>query len=348
MRFLTTLLLFSIFCGTVGGIQKPGTRTAQPGQPAKPSQLPGDMLWWLPENTETVMAQTGPYDFAQSFQAGAANFSFPTDTPSPDDLEAIFRICFSFSEEEKRLADSLAGVRVLAALEGSRGFRAPKALGLMPFEGCHITIFDREINQIQANLPQILETEAKRIHDFDGIRVAEVERNHEADLWHYYLTFPRPNVLVCATDEGYLRDVLARMKTRAAKRALPADLPEWKQVDTAAPFWAVRHFSRQNHESDLSSPFYRHDPEQSDEEAVGLTFSFDPRQTDTPTVKYLSNSKRILEIATKEWTAEREGLTPSFRQTSPGVVQISPRLSRQSFSMFILIFYLRLGHGVFL
>ena len=50
-----------------------------------------------------------------------------------------------------------------------------------------------------------------------------------------------PDTVLCATGHHYLEAVLRRVDATPASRALPDNLPEWKQVDFEAPVWMLRH-----------------------------------------------------------------------------------------------------------
>ncbi len=348
MRLLAFTIILSLFCGTVTAFQAPTTLPSD--RKVDNAKLIEEILWWLPEDTETVIATNGPYDVVRASVRDLERKDSSKKQITPELLEEFFRIGLPFSNEEKRLDETLAGYRIQVTIEGSRAFRSPKRLGLMPFEGCRVIVFDRDVQEIQRNLLPELEQKTPTFLDLDGIRVAGFEEKQEADIWHFYVTFPRPNVLLYATDKTYLAQTLARMKTRAAARALPANLPEWEHLDLAAPFWALRHFRQEGADLDPSSPVSgRHrEANAPDVKAIGLVFSFDPRQTDTPTVRYLSGNKRILEIASRSWTDSGQGIKPKCRLVKPGVVQISMPLKDRRVGMFTFMLFTYLGHGLFL
>ena len=50
--------------------------------------------------------------------------------------------------------------------------------------------------------------------------------------------------MLCASSDRYLESVLRRADEVPASRALPDDLPEWKQVDFDAPVWMLRHIPK--------------------------------------------------------------------------------------------------------
>ncbi len=106
-----------------------------------------------------------------------------------------------------------------------------------------------------------------------GRRVSISKERVEEDDWTFYITQPKPNILVIATHRGYLVDLLGRMDKRATTRALPADLPEWEYLDASKRLWGVRHYDKRDAKDDPSAPSDTSDSIQ-DPEASGLVFSF--------------------------------------------------------------------------
>ena len=58
----------------------------------------------------------------------------------------------------------------------------------------------------------------------------------EDDVWTTFVAFSKPNIAVAATNEEYLREVLARINGKRGARALPETLPEWEYVNSQAAF----------------------------------------------------------------------------------------------------------------
>ena len=128
------------------------------------------------------------------------------------------------------LQKHLAGLKVSLALEGSRHFRGPKGLGLMPFEGCQIVIFEDEAKWgLQAAMKVLMQKAPKTI-ELAAKEVAVYEEKWENDIWTVFFTQPKPGILLCATHRGYLKEVLKRMEGKHPTRALPKHLPELFQI----------------------------------------------------------------------------------------------------------------------
>ena len=56
-----------------------------------------------------------------------------------------------------------------------------------------------------------------------------------------YYVLLKPNTVLCASSDRYLESVLRRVDEAPQARALPDNLPEWKQVNFDAPAWMLRH-----------------------------------------------------------------------------------------------------------
>ena len=151
-----------------------------------------------------------------------------------------------------------------------------------------------------------------RTEQIEGHQVAVFENKSEQDVWTTYVAFPKPNLAVAATNQDYLREVLARIDGKPGERALPDTLPEWKHVDIHAQFWAVRHCRKTGLQADPTSPFCGCAAMNTDDQAIGLTFSFDPDKSKTATITYLSGNENGLRGFQEKY----------FRERSPAATQM--------------------------
>jgi hypothetical protein len=196
-----------------------------------------------------------------------------------------------------------------------------------------------------------------KFEEVEGQRVAVFQEKLEEDVWTALVVFPKPGVLVVATNRDYLREVLARIGgATTGPRALPGKLPEWKYVNTRARCWGLRHYDQSQANLDPSSPM---GGEKSanfpDDKAIGLVFNFDPVPGGGTTITYLSGAKDVLGIV-------QEGLFPAesdpdsikdlrirYREIAPGVVQGSFDLVHsEPVWYFTFVLMAILGHGVYL
>jgi hypothetical protein len=304
-----------------------------------------EVLWWLPEDTETVSVVRGPFKVPGDSESPA--------TITPNDYVALaltgFNLGLLNSLRRGRFYKSIVGSNVKFSISGSRKFQSPTGLGGMLFEGCEITVFDSGIPS-RSTLIRRMTPLAKQVLTIGGHRVLMFEQELEEDVWKIYVAFPAPNVLLCASNEDFLTQVLKRMYQRGDKRALPENLPEWKQVNTNAKFWSVRHYQRTDTPLDPSSPLSGEDLEASwsDAEATGIVLDFDPGRSASVTVKYLSRNKDVLRLFSDYHTKIEQGFKPVIRLREPGVVEmIVPFDTDDRGGISLLVLLTLLGHSIY-
>lgn len=296
------------------------------------------VLSWLPTDTETIVVANQP-------------FSLPM-ADAKTDRQLLTTVLQSLTVSGiagyEEVYKPLVGYKVRFALEGSRSFRWPNGLGMAPYDGATVIVFAEAIN---AAFDTLLKGVAHE--DLLGCPVYAFSiPNPEApkdkpERFKLFLAHPLPDVVIGATDRGYLRVLLERRQQKGPGRALPPGLPEWKYVDLHAPVWAVRHYRRELNTQDITSPFRRGAPDEaSDTDAVGFVFSSQP-QGKPEKLYYLSGNKKSVSIARFYW--EREGLSPTVQQKEPGATEIQvPVSSDQAQNSFLFLLLAALGHAIFL
>jgi hypothetical protein len=281
----------------------------------------------------------------------------PFDIPKPSAEQLKFDEAIRFLPlgpvshvQDGALYKELAGQKVLCAIEGSRRFIAPRNLGSMPYQGVHILQFDLTADSALLKAFGAFQEKAEKMIELADERVAVFTEKLEADVWSFFISHPQPGVWICATDRGCLEETLKRIGRKPDRRALPADLPEWKHVDINARVWAIRHYRKESAENDPSSPLRpKAAANVPDPDAVGLVFWYRPESDKRARVRYLSGAKNARRLATKSWRHPREGLTPVIRQVARGVVEITISVSdERTVPMFMLALLGILGHGVYL
>jgi hypothetical protein len=305
-------------------------------------------LLWLPANTETLIVSQGPFELKPAEPADQK-----VGQPQPLDKALQLLPCGLATQQESNSLKSLKGLTVDFVLEGARGFRSPKGLGMMPYDGCHITVFKNDLKTARDSFIDALKSENPGEEQVAGQKTYVIKAKLEEDAWKFYLTIPRPNVILVATDRAYLEEVLKRMamKEKPTDRAFPDNLPEWKHVDRKAKFWGMRHYDKLNAKNDPSTPLTTENRAANipDPKAIGLVFEYDSAKENLITVKYLSDNEDAARIAAMGWTHETEGLEPRIQEKRKGVIQISVELKNERVKgMFFLVFLAALGHGVYI
>ena len=298
-----------------------------------------ESLNWLPEDTETVIVAQVPFEIPQ-----------PTSEQLKFD-EAITFLPFGpvLRLRDEMLYKELVGQKVLCAIEGSRRFTAPRHLGMMPYQGAHILQFDLAADGALQKAFRICQQKADKNIELAGERVAVFTEKHESDKWSFFVSQPQPGVLICATNQAFLEETLKRIGRKPDRRALPADLPEWKHVDINAHVWAIRHYRKESAENDPSSPLRpKAAANVPDPDAIGLVFWYRPEIDKLIRVRYLSGAENALELITESWRHPTDGLTRDIKQIEPGVVEIAISVSDEiTAPMFLMVFLGILGHGIY-
>jgi hypothetical protein len=303
------------------------------------------MLSWLPADTETVIV--------------ARDFTLPD--PAVLEKTKIYTQELAFSGlalrtwegAYKPLASYFKNQKVSLAMEGSRKFRAHHGFGLMPFEGCTLIVFAEQLGDRADQYFKAVSATALRIEEVEGHKFLVFQNRLWSDTanWTAFVGFAGRNLLLVATDMGYLQEVLSRIAGKNGVRAAPETLAEWGYVDTGAQFWGLRHFDRSGRDQDPSSPFWDSSKvvkaPWKDEQAIGLTFSSDPATRKGPTITYLSGNPSAAE---KILSLNQEGgkFHSVVRKLDARAIAGSYSVEHSEAALFTHYLGYLLGHAIFL
>jgi hypothetical protein len=322
----------------------PLTQPHAAATPSPASPLVEQILSWLPADTETLTAATGPLHMPKMSQDTSGAMSIET---SPDEVHDVFKQYFLLPllSLQKQFKDA----PIAAAIEGSRRFRPPTGLGMATYQGALIAVFTDDITARAAQFMKDSASTIVRTEQIEGQRVAVFSNKSEDDIVTSYVAFPKSTVAVVATDESYLREVLARIGGRGGERALPDALPEWKHLDASAEFWALRHPSATSAGVDSVLPPECHG---SSGNAIGLTFSYSPGKSKLATIDYLSanaDSLRCLQKALFNPNEPGVGeMHAQYGEVQRGVLEGTYNLEQiESAQYFVFVLEALLGHPIF-
>jgi hypothetical protein len=326
-RVFATVLL-ALICGVASVLRQQTF--------ARPSAAVEELLWWLPSDTETVMVTQVP--------------ARRTAGPLFEEMATFSeRIDFGDTTYAKTITRHLRSARLKTTIEGSRHFTAPSGLGEMPYEGATIYLFAKSIDAGGNALMTDLERTALSVERIEGFKVLEFRDKVEDDILSSYITIPRPDVLLQATNREYLKELLGRTVTHTGQRALPEEFPEWRWVDARSPFWAIRHYRHEHTSDDPSSPF-RKGPSgiAFDTDAVGVAAhaNADGR---TVVAHYLSKGVTAETVATRLFKHAGDGVSPTFRRAADDAIEVRfIATDGAHLSMFFFYLFGTLGHGTYL
>jgi hypothetical protein len=297
--------------------------------PAKLSADVEDLLWWLPPDTETLQVTRRPPK-PQGPLSGA--------------LAQTFGDIGTGAAYAARLTQDL-GARIKLRVNGSRHFLPPSGLGDTRYEGAQIFVFDKPLGASMSRWLTGLETSAVSVEQIEGLKVVEFHDEMENDTWTSYVTIPRPDVLVVATNRVYLGELLRRRGVRAEPRAFASELPEWEWVDTSAPFWALRHYRRTTDTS--ATPL---DPRSAglDAAAIGVAAYAKPDGR-TIVTHYLSRAANADEIVRRLLHHPGDGIEPIDRRVSSDAIEVLfSAKDKDHLSMFFFYLMGTFGHRIYL
>jgi hypothetical protein len=194
------------------------------------------------------------------------------------------------------------------------------------------------------------------ITEIEGQKVVVFQQPLQLDVWTTFVAFPQKDVVLVATDERFLEQVLVRMRGVKGRAALPESIPEWRFVNRQAQFWGLRHFDKLQAKDDPTSPFGdRKLANVPDEQAIGLTYQCTPSKEREVTLTYLSGLKKEIRKIDQERFAssthqqEAAGLHIQYRELEPGVLQSTCDVSRPgSLEWFIRVLLGNLGHAIYI
>ncbi len=196
------------------------------------------LLRWLPEDTETLIV--------------ARSVTLPA--PDPDgaytwqDFGAGFAIQDLDLVGDGKLSKPLQGRKMDCVIHGAKNFESVSSFGSLRSESCAIIVFEADLGDAAREWTEGLRKGAKAVRTLVGREVFVFPSTTEMEPWvkettwqGTYFVLLNTNTLLCASSDRYLESVLRRIDDVPGTRALPDDLPEWKQVDFDAPVWMLRH-----------------------------------------------------------------------------------------------------------
>jgi hypothetical protein len=262
------------------------------------------VLAWLPlQRTESLFVARGPLkvrdldgreetekvDKIQEVRLGFADW-----------LESyayggVLEFCESLKE--------LAGEHIAFTVKGCGNFKQPHGLGTYTDEGCHVLVFEKDLGERGEKLRKRLITKARQVIKLSGQEVYRFEETSDKTTYRYYLTMPQTDVLLCATSESYLKEVLQR-REQGARPTLDNRFSQWRKLNKQAPFWAIRCFDETWFGQETNA---------------WMTAAFDPSRHTATLAFHItgenSDLKEILDHFRKEFAAK-------VREVKPGVTKV--------------------------
>ena len=261
-----------------------------------------EVLSWLPGDIESFWVNRSPF----VIDGQARDFGEQTTTLySADRLKSL---------SEGRFYRFLDHRTMRLAIAATRGILPPQSTIMTPpvmtsRDVVYFCFFTSRVepppDESIQGLP-VWQTTAKIIGDYvpkPGTRPSA----HEDTNW---LALAKPNLLIVSNQKDLLSRVLGGISHGSTTRALPANLPEWKQVDRSASFWGLRHYSAESKSKECDTAVLPYP----DCRATGVTLQLDAARPRLE-VRYLSES------APKQLPGPADTLRRDFQvdQLQPGI-----------------------------
>ena len=298
------------------------------------------VLWWLPERSESLVVASETFTAAEFDRASSNNLQGMLQALAIGPIGIL---------RGGEIYKHLIGQRIVLSVTASRRFRAPSGLGAMPYDGCHILVMENDVLSFVDAIEDARATSSSFV--LDGNKVLVFKERLENDDWTFYVTAPRTNVLLVTTDKASLTEVLERMKTRALARAFDESLPEWKYVERNASFWGLRHYRPETASDDPSSPLspILGGVDNRDPQAVGFVYSSRPAVSSAVAMTYLSTNESSADLMRSFWTTPGVKLEPKVMPLPKVGASVSLAVGGAADpGYFLLLLMTTLGHGVFL
>jgi hypothetical protein len=266
MRFplhlrLLVPLVFSVQCQS---IEKPFETITD--HPKTDGVQIRDALNWLPPDCETLVLSR-------------KRLKIPAPELKPPYQDGIFYLqTFYFGDV---IQDSVGDNVLIFSLEGSRNFRSPAALGAAPYDGCHILVLEKPIDEL--SFPVNASSFSEEF--IQGVTVFVRSEKRERDLWTDYFFMLEPRVLVYATDREFATELIERHGRSRTRETHFENLKEWNFVDSKAEFIALTRLKTKSG----SVGYYDHAALLDDKNSIGVIVSVRDGLDQRCEIKYLSS-----------------------------------------------------------
>lgn len=236
-----------------------------------------NVLQWIPPESEALTVISEPYWIPETPADPREQNSFIQDA-----YERTIGGAFP-SLTRRVMSERLVELYV----EATSQFRLEKqgADPVVVAERVYILVFKKPLGDIRLSLFRILRRrrEEARVYDVEGNQVLEYvsrKRRSLAVSRRYWLSVPKPNVMVLTTRQEFMNRVF-RKPPAAAPEAFPDQLKEWNHVSAGATVWGMRHFNDTVGEGDFSDARVLVDPQMVQQgnlgRASGFVFAIDSK-----------------------------------------------------------------------
>jgi hypothetical protein len=269
-------------------------------------------LSWLPADTETLfMARDFIVSRSGSVLQEAASgqkIDSLVDVREIIRLEALSTLCDLEKGAEIR---PFAGHKIVLALRGARHADVVSSFGSIRDEGCSIIFLEKPVNEIAPQWSERSQRNALEVRVHSGKKIYVFPTSVTMEPWvklkswqGTFIVLLKPDVLLCASSDQYLKEVLDRIDVPQTDRAMSDQLPIWKYTDPALSTWMIRRCP--NREMIESLAFL---PKQNEFQVVYL-----------PAAGRRSDAESRIRA---DWSMSSSTSTPGFRAEEDGSIRVT-------------------------
>lgn len=279
------------------------------------------LIRWLPDETESLIVTRGSkcdFDGREDFDP-----VFPCGSEGALSVIRAHRF-------QKRLKD----MRIIMAVHASCRFSAPNVdRAQVKYAGCQLVLFEQEITASADKLLGDMAADADGSFRIGGRHVVRFKEEWHRQDWTFLVCFPLPKVLVVATDEQYLRELIGRMDQPTSVNFLHDERLETEVTRSAdAHVLAVRRYKEPSLELEIPRG------------ARGFVFRYvDPK---TAGITFLTAQSTKANAVRDIWRLFPPISTnPDVMAIEDGVFEVRHAISEQeNWDGFWLLLMWRLGH----
>jgi hypothetical protein len=200
------------------------------------------VLGWLPTDTERLYV-------ARSYPLLEPDLN-KSQVDDPKLPQSLLR-AWAGPLNDGQFRKLLEGKQLALTVAGSRAMWVFDFWGNNRYEGAFVYVFAQDLGSAGTTLERDWTRTCKSSRTVAGETVYDFappppgKPYIKREPWEgIFICRPAANVVMVATQEAYLTTILQRRRFKPRDRALPDDLPLWKDVDRQATAWAVRHIKK--------------------------------------------------------------------------------------------------------
>jgi hypothetical protein len=335
----------------------------------------GILIRWLPVDTESIIANRGPYHNPKGTPPD------PLNPPKVSLVDTLRQFCCGPSGEsanhkpslnETQDKDPLADLEYAAGIMAGRNFKVPNGLGCGTSSGATIIVLSRQDFAQTKSLMSRLKANANLCTNIGGVEtlIFQSAGHRYEQGWIKYIFAPVDGVIVQASDKAYMLEMLERLKSMPKDQAFAGNDLNTKELESRCASWAVRKMQTSTMPFDYTSKEYLRgrrakdgeDGFKVDQSNIGTVISIKPNNV--VNIKLVGGNSELLKNRAEGWkrlltsdsTSAGYLFNPNLKQEDntvkliyiPGSIEIEQKCKDYQSAMFGLALMTAMGYVVFI